>query len=67
MLGGTVDPIDSLLMGTREQVVENTLHCIRTGGISRFMLMSGCGVPPSTSIENLRAMVKTAIDYGLGS
>jgi len=67
VLGGNVDPIDSLLMGTREQVVENTLHCIRTGGISRFMLMSGCGVPPGTSIENLRAMVKTAIDYGLGS
>jgi uroporphyrinogen-III decarboxylase len=39
----------------------------RTGGINRFVLMSGCGVPPATSIENLRAMVKTAIDYGLGT
>jgi uroporphyrinogen decarboxylase len=67
VLGGNVDPINSLLMGTREQVVEDTLNCLRTGGINRFILMSGCGVPPATSIENLRAMVKTAIDYGLGT
>jgi MtaA/CmuA family methyltransferase len=67
VLGGNVDPIKSLLMGTREQVVGDTLNCLRTGGINRFILMSGCGVPPGTSIENLRAMVKTAIDYGLGT
>jgi len=67
VLGGNVDPINSLLMGTREQVVEDTLNCLRTGGINRFILMSGCGVPPGTSLENVRAMVKTAIDYGLGT
>jgi len=67
VLGGNVDPINSLLMGTREQVVEDTLHCLRTGGKNHFILMSGCGVPPSTSIENLSAMVETAIDYGLGA
>lgn len=67
VLGGNVDPINSLLMGTREQVVEDTLHCLRTGGMNRFILMSGCGVPPATSIENLSTMVETAIDYGLGA
>jgi len=67
VLGGNVDPINSLLMGTREQVVEDTLHCLRTGGKNHFILMSGCGVPPGTSIENLSAMVETAIDYGLGA
>ena len=67
VLGGNADPINSLLMGTREQVVEDTLHCLRTGGKNHFILMSGCGVPPGTSIENLSVMVETAIDYGLGA
>jgi uroporphyrinogen decarboxylase len=66
VLGGNVDPINSLLMGTQEQVVHDTLKCLRTGGTSRFILMSGCGVPPNTSIGNLKAMIETAIAYGLG-
>jgi len=66
VLGGNVDPINALLMGTGEQVVHNTLNCLQTGGTSRFILMSGCAVPPDTSVENLKAMVEAAIDYGLG-
>lgn len=66
-LGGNVDPTNVLLMGKEEQVVENTLNCLQSAGTSRFVLMSGCGVPPRTPIENLRTMVRTAVDYGLGS
>jgi [methyl-Co(III) methanol-specific corrinoid protein]:coenzyme M methyltransferase len=66
VLGGNVDPIESLLLGTPEKVVEDTLHCLRTAGTSRFILMSGCGVPPKTPLENLKAMVETAKTYGLG-
>jgi MtaA/CmuA family methyltransferase len=65
-LGGNVDPVNSLLLGDEKQVVENTLNCLRSAGTSRFVLMSGCGVPPQTPIRNLRAMVRTAVDYGLG-
>lgn len=66
VLGGNVDPIQSLLMGTREQVEKDTLHCLRTAGTSRFILMSGCGVPPDTPVENLKTMVETGKAYGLG-
>ena len=66
VLGGNVDPIESLLLGTREKVIEDTLQCLRTAGTSRFILMSGCGVPPKTPVENLIAMVQTAKTYGLG-
>jgi MtaA/CmuA family methyltransferase len=66
VLGGNVDPINSLLMGTQEQVAHNTLQCLRSGGTSRFILMSGCGVPPNTSIGNLKTMIETAVAYGLG-
>lgn len=65
VLGGNVDPIESLLMGTPEKVAEDTLHCLRTAGTSRFILMSGCGVPPKTPVANLKAMVETAKAYGL--
>ena len=66
VLGGNVEPITALLMGAGEDVVRNTLHCLETAGTTRFVLMSGCGVPPGTPVENLKAMVDTAVDYGLG-
>lgn len=66
MLGGNVDPIKPLLMGSRKQVVENTQNCLRTAGTNRFVLMSGCGVPPNTPLANVKAMVETPMEYGLG-
>ena len=66
VLGGNVDPVKSLLMGTRKQVEKDTLNCLRTAGTSRYILMSGCGVPPNTSVENLKTMVETGKAYGLG-
>lgn len=66
VLGGNVDPINSLLNGSQEQIAEDTLNCLRTAGTSRFILMSGCGVPPGTPLEKVAAMVKTAKAYGLG-
>ena len=66
VLGGNVDPVESLLLGNPGKVAEDTLHCLRTAGTSRFILMSGCGVPPKTPVENLKAMVETAKSYGLG-
>lgn len=65
-LGGNVDPVNALLMGTEEDVVRDTRRCLETAGTGRFVLMSGCGVPPGTPVENLKAMVRTAVDYGLG-
>jgi MtaA/CmuA family methyltransferase len=66
VLGGNVDPISALLMGTQEQVANDTLNCLRTAGTERFVLMSGCGVPPNTPLENVKIMVKTAKEFGLG-
>jgi uroporphyrinogen decarboxylase len=61
-----VDPIKSLFMGSKEQVVNDTLNCLRSAGTGRFVLMSGCGVPPKTPLENMEMMIKTAKEYGLG-
>ena len=66
VLGGNVAPINSLLNGSPEQIAADTLNCLRTAGTSRFILMSGCGVPPRTPVEKVAAMIKTAKAYGLG-
>jgi uroporphyrinogen-III decarboxylase len=66
VLGGNVDPIKSLLMGSRQQVADNTLNCLRSAGTSQYVLMSGCGVPPHAPLENVKAMIETAVTYGLG-
>jgi uroporphyrinogen-III decarboxylase len=66
VLGGNVDPINALFMGSREQVVNDTLNCLRSAGTDRFILMSGCSVPPRTPLENMEIMIKTAEEYGLG-
>lgn len=65
ILGGNVDPVKSLLMGDTAVVEEDARHCLRKAGTDRFILMPGCGIPPNAPIENLKAMVKAAKDYGL--
>jgi MtaA/CmuA family methyltransferase len=66
VLGGNVEPTNALLMGTEEDVVRDTRKCLAAAGTDRFVLMSGCGVPPGAPVDNMKAMVHTAIDYGLG-
>lgn len=66
VIGGNVDPINSLLNGSQNKIAEDTLNCLRTAGTDRFILMSGCGVPPGTPVEKVAVMVKTAKAYGMG-
>ncbi|HSO72888.1 MAG TPA: uroporphyrinogen decarboxylase family protein [Thermodesulfobacteriota bacterium] len=65
-LGGNVDPVKSLLLGSPQTVRENTWNCLRQAGTQRFILMSGCSVPPGTPEENLRVMIEAAREFGLG-
>lgn len=66
VLAGNVDPINSLWLGDRDRVVEDSLNCLKQGGTNRFILMSGCMVPPESPVENVKAMIRTAVEYGLG-
>lgn len=59
-IGGNVDPVQTLLLGTPEEVKRETLRCLKQGGKKGFILMAGCAVPPGTPKENLRAMVEVA-------
>ena len=66
VIGGNVDPIESLMMGDAEKVAQNTLNCLTSAGTNKYILMSGCGIPPEAPLENIQAMIKTAHEYGLG-
>jgi len=59
-IGGNVDPINALLLGTVEDVKRETLRCLQQGGTRGYVLMAGCAVPPRTPMENLKAMIETA-------
>lgn len=59
-IGGNVDPTNVLLLGTPEDVKQETLRCLQQGGRKGYVLMAGCAVPPRTPMENLKAMVEAA-------
>jgi len=59
-IGGNVDPIQVLFLGTPEDVKKETLKCLNQGGKKGYILMAGCAVPAGTPIENLKAMVEVA-------
>jgi MtaA/CmuA family methyltransferase len=65
VLCGNLDPSSVIAQGTVEQVREATRKLIATwkpGG--RFMLNSGCAIPPTTPPENIRALVSAAHEFG---
>ncbi|MBT3244624.1 MAG: hypothetical protein HN352_15860 [Bacteroidetes bacterium] len=58
---GNVDPSGILALGTVEQVRQATEEVINVfSGTNRFVLNTGCALPPDTPEENIRAFVKTA-------
>ncbi len=65
VLAGNLDPVHTLLMGTPEQVGAETRACLRAAGSERFILMSGCGVPPPAPLENIRRMTAAADEHAL--
>ena len=63
-IGGNVDPIHTLLLGTPEDVRRETLKCLKKGGKKGYILMAGCAVPPDTPMENLKAMIAANREHG---
>lgn len=60
-LMGNLDPTGILLLGSRVEVEDNARRAIAIGGKKgRFILGSGCEVPPATPLENIRALVRVA-------
>ena len=64
-LQGNINPADPLFKGTPEAVDQAAKQCLAqaaSGG--RFILSSGCEIPPLAPIANIEAMVQAAQKYG---
>ncbi len=65
ILMGNLNPTELLLMGTPKEIEAAAKGCIETvGQDGRYILSSGCEVPPLAPLENIRAMVLAAEKYG---
>lgn len=63
-LFGNVDPSGILAMGSPESVRQSTQKLLEVfGQTQRFVLNSGCAMPPSTPEENIRSFIQTARDF----
>ena len=62
---GNLDPTNLLLNGTPAEVEQAAKRLIETvGSDGRYILSSGCEIPPNAPLENIRAMVTAAEKYG---
>lgn len=62
---GTVDPGNLLPHGTPDEVMAAAREDIRVlGRRGRFALSPGCTLPSDTPVENVRALVSAAREYG---
>ena len=69
VLVGNVPPVDVMLNGTIDDVIESCKDCIRQGSDSPlgYTLSTGCQVPIGTPRENFEAFVYAARKYGRGA
>ncbi|WP_392486190.1 uroporphyrinogen decarboxylase family protein [Haloimpatiens sp. FM7315] len=63
---GNVDPSSVMYAGTREEVRKATIECVKDGYKCKkgYGIMSGCGLPVETPMENIDAMLDTAREIG---
>ena len=61
---GNIDPSGVLALGGEDLVEEKTLELLRIfADTPRFILNSGCAIPPTTPRGNLRTMIRTARNF----
>lgn len=67
-LAGNVDPVHVLMQGTMADVEAACRYCLdKAAAGGGFILMSGCDIPPTVPEENLRAFLRTAESWPVGS
>ncbi len=59
-LRGNLDPSSLFYLGTQDQVFEKTAALCEEVSDTRWILSSGCDIPPGTPAENIEAFVSAA-------
>lgn len=63
-LMGNVPPLDVLARGTKEEVIQSALNCLKTHGKRQGIILSaGGGTSPGTPGQNILALVEAARMY----
>ena len=63
---GNVDPIQTMMLGTPEDVRESVLQKIRECGDSPngFLIATGCDIPVGSNVENVYAFMDAVREFG---
>jgi len=63
---GNIEPSSVLFQGTPQAVYDECVSCLNAAKATEggFILGSGCEVPPNAPLENMKAMVRAAREFG---
>ncbi|MDE3091469.1 MAG: hypothetical protein KGJ80_19040, partial [Chloroflexota bacterium] len=59
-IAGNLDPVNVLDRLTAKEVEAAARECLLAGAGGGFVLMPGCDLPPTVSLDNVRAMLRAA-------
>ena len=63
---GNVDPVNTMLQGSVQDVEDSCKHVIQTAGTDGgFVLMPGCDIPPTVPYENIQKFIEVAREWKL--
>jgi MtaA/CmuA family methyltransferase len=62
-IGGNIDPINVMQFGTPDDVREEVKRLLSENGNRRYVVMTGCSIPPDTPLDNLLAAVQAVREY----
>jgi len=63
---GNVDPVNTMLQGSVQDVEDSCKHVIQTAGTDGgFILMPGCDIPPTVPYENIQKLIEVARGWKL--
>jgi MtaA/CmuA family methyltransferase len=57
-IGGNINPVDVMQFGTPDDVRDEVNRLLSENGNKRYVVMTGCSVPPDTPLDNLLAAVQ---------
>jgi MtaA/CmuA family methyltransferase len=62
-IGGNINPVDVMQFGTPDNVRHEVKRLLSENGNRRYVVMTGCAIPPDTPLDNLLAAVQAVRDY----
>ena len=62
-IGGNIDPVNVMGFGTPDDVRAVVNRLLVENGNRRYVVMTGCGIPPDTPLDNLQAAVQAVREF----